>query len=314
MISTRPSAKHEPGAQGRCTPSAASAPRILVVEDDADVAPLLTYNLEAEGYVVESVDRGDEAELRLTKSVPDLVILDWMLPGVSGLEICRRLRARESTRTLPVIIVTARGEEGERVRGLSVGADDYVVKPFSVPELMARVRALLRRSHPERIVERLSVGDLDLDRQTRRVRRGSRDIHLAPIEFRLLERPLEKPGRVFSRANCSTERGARPQRSTSEPSTCMSVACAGRCRRRVNAIQSAPFAAPATLSTRPSANHNAHTGRAFGSPGVPPPRETMAALDGAVQGSLAAFTAALGPQASEGTGAGVSDCVLRQYG
>jgi len=175
--------------------SAASAPRILVVEDDADVALLLTYNLEAEGYVVESVDRGDEAELRLTKSVPDLVIL-----GVSGLEICRRLRARESTRTLPVIFVTARGEEGERVRGLSVGADDYVVKPFSVPELMARVRSLLRRSRPERIVERLSVGDLELDRQTRRVRRGSRDIHLAPVEFRLLERLLEKPGRVFSRA------------------------------------------------------------------------------------------------------------------
>ena len=177
-----------------------SAPRILVVEDDADVALLLTYNLEAEGYVVESVDRGDEAELRLTKSVPDLVILDWMLPGVSGLEICRRLRARESTRTLPVIIVTARGEEGERVRGLSIGADDYVVKPFSVPELMARVRALLRRSRPERIVEQLSAGDLDLDRQTRRVRRGSRDIDLPPVEFRLLERLLEKPGRVFSRA------------------------------------------------------------------------------------------------------------------
>src|SRR5271165_6615141 len=180
--------------------SDASAPRILVVEDDADVALLLTDILEAEGYVVESVDRGDEAELRLTKSVPDLVILDWMLPGVSGLEICRRLRARESTRTLPVIFVTARGEEGERVRGLSVGADDYVVKPFSVPELMARVRSLLRRSRPERIVERLSVGDLELDRQTRRVRRGSRDIHLAPVEFRLLERLLEKPGRVFSRA------------------------------------------------------------------------------------------------------------------
>ncbi len=180
--------------------SDASAPRILVVEDDADVALLLTDILEAEGYVVESVYRGDEAELRLTKSVPDLVILDWMLPGVSGLEICRRLRARESTRTLPVIFVTARGEEGERVRGLSNGADDYVVKPFSAPELMARVRALLRRSRPERIVERLSVGDLELDRQTRRVRRGSRDIHLAPVEFRLLERLLEKPGRVFSRA------------------------------------------------------------------------------------------------------------------
>ena len=156
-------------------PNAASAPRILVVEDESDLALLLAYNLEAEGYVVESVERGDEAELRLAESAPDLVILDWMLPGVSGLEICRRLRARENTRTLPVIMVTARGEEAERVRGLSVGADDYVVKPFSVPELMARVRALLRRSRPERIADRLYAGDLDLDRETRRVRRGARD-------------------------------------------------------------------------------------------------------------------------------------------
>ena len=178
----------------------ASAPRILIVEDEADLSLLLGYNLEAEGYVVENAERGDEAELCLAENAPDLVILDWMLPGVSGLEICRRLRARESTRTLPVIMVTARGEETERVRGLSVGADDYVVKPFSVPELMARVRALLRRSRPERIAERLYAGDLDLDRETRRVRRGARDIHLGPTEFRLLEYLLEKPGRVFSRA------------------------------------------------------------------------------------------------------------------
>jgi two-component system, OmpR family, phosphate regulon response regulator PhoB len=181
-------------------PGAASAPRILIVEDESDLALLLGYNLESEGYVVENVARGDEAELRLAENAPDLVILDWMLPGVSGLEICRRLRAREATRTLPVIMVTARGEEAERVRGLSVGADDYVVKPFSVPELMARVRALLRRSRPERIAERLYAGDLDLDRETRRVRRGARDIHLGPTEFRLLEYLLEKPGRVFSRA------------------------------------------------------------------------------------------------------------------
>ena len=181
-------------------PGLPSAPRILIVEDESDLSLLLGYNLEAEGYVVENVERGDEAELRLAENAPDLVILDWMLPGVSGLEICRRLRARESTRTLPVIMVTARGEEAERVRGLSVGADDYVVKPFSVPELLARVRALLRRSRPERIAERLYAGDLDLDRETRRVRRGVRDIHLGPTEFRLLEYLLEKPGRVFSRA------------------------------------------------------------------------------------------------------------------
>ncbi len=181
-------------------PTLVSAPRILVVEDEIDVALLITYNLEAEGYFAESVARGDEAELRLIESAPDLLILDWMLPGVSGIEICRRLRAREATRTLPVIMVTARQEESERVRGLAVGADDYVVKPFSVIELMARVRALLRRSRPERVAERLYAGDLDLDRLTRRVRRGRRDIRLGPTDFRLLEYLLEKPGRVFSRA------------------------------------------------------------------------------------------------------------------
>jgi two-component system, OmpR family, phosphate regulon response regulator PhoB len=183
----------------KATPGAA-APRILVVEDEAPLALLLSYNLEAEGFIVERVERGDEAELRLTEDPADLVILDWMLPGVSGLEICRRLRAREATKTLPVIMLTARGEESERVRGLSIGADDYVVKPFSVPELLARVRALLRRSRPGRVATLFSAGDLVLDRETRRVRRASRDVHLGPTEFRLLEYLMEKPGRVFSRA------------------------------------------------------------------------------------------------------------------
>ncbi len=164
------------------------------------MALLLAYNLEADGYVVECVKQGNEAELRLAENVPDLVILDWTLPDVSGLEICRRLRAREKTRTLPVIMVTARGKEAERVRGFSVGADDYVVKPFSVPELMARVRALLRRTHPERIANRFTAGDLKLDRETRRVSRGSRNILLSPTAFRLLEYLWERPGRVFSRA------------------------------------------------------------------------------------------------------------------
>ena len=176
------------------------APRILVVEDETSLATLLVYNLEAEGYQVEHVDNGDEAELRLAESPPDLVILDWMLPGVSGLEICRRLRARDSAKDMPVIMLTARGEEGERVRGLSVGADDYVDKPFSTPELMARVRALLRRARPERVASRLTLGDIDLDRDTRRVRRSGREIHLGPTEFRLLEYFMEKPGRVFTRA------------------------------------------------------------------------------------------------------------------
>jgi two-component system phosphate regulon response regulator PhoB len=176
------------------------APRILVVEDEAALALLLAYNLEAEGFQVEHVERGDEAEIRLAESVPDLVILDWMLPGVSGLEICRRLRARDDTRTMPIIMLTARGDENERVRGLSVGADDYVVKPFSTPELMARVHALLRRARPERVATRLVAGDIDLDRETRRVKRAGREIHLGPTEFRLLEYLMEKPGRVFSRA------------------------------------------------------------------------------------------------------------------
>ncbi len=176
------------------------APRILVVEDEASLALLLTYNLEAEGYHAEHVDSGDEAALRLAEQPFDLVILDWMLPGVSGLEICRRLRSRDETRDMPVIMLTARGEESERVRGLSVGADDYVVKPFSTPELMARVRGLLRRARPERVAAKLTAGDLDLDRETRRVRRGGREIHLGPTEFRLLEYFMEKPGRVFTRA------------------------------------------------------------------------------------------------------------------
>ena len=180
--------------------SVGTAPRILVVEDEAALALLLTYNLESEGFQVERAERGDEAEVRLAEYTPDLLVLDWMLPGVSGLELCRRVRAREETRTLPIIMLTARGEENERVRGLSVGADDYVVKPFSVPELMARVHALLRRAKPERVARKLAHGDLELDRETYRVHRGEREIHLGPTEFRLLEHLMEKPGRVFSRA------------------------------------------------------------------------------------------------------------------
>ena len=178
----------------------AAAPRILIVEDEPAIALLLAYNLEAAGFMVERIERGDEAEIRLAEEAPDLLILDWMLPGVSGLEICRRLRAREATRTLPVIMLTARGEEQERVRGLSVGADDYVVKPFSVPELMARVHALLRRASPERIATKLQRGPIELDRETRRVYRNGRELHLGPTEFRLLEHLMERPGRVFSRA------------------------------------------------------------------------------------------------------------------
>lgn len=191
---------HAQPAPREATRGAATKPFILVVEDEGALGLLLTYNLEAQGFRVECVERGDEAELRLLEVEPDLVILDWMLPGVSGIELCRRLRARPDRRTVPVIMLTARGEEAERVRGLSVGADDYVVKPFSVPELIARVHALLRRTKPERVSATLEAGEIAIDRETHRVTRAGRPVHLGPTEFRLLERLLEKPGRVLSRA------------------------------------------------------------------------------------------------------------------
>ena len=175
-------------------------PHITVVEDEEALSVLLRYNLEAEGYEVETVLRGDEAEIKLQERVPDLLILDWMLPGVSGIELCRRLRNRPETERLPIILLTARGEESERVRGLSTGADDYVVKPFSTPELLARVRALLRRANPESISTVLKCGDIELDRGTHRVYRRGREIKLGPTEFRLLEFFMTSPTRVFSRS------------------------------------------------------------------------------------------------------------------
>jgi two-component system, OmpR family, phosphate regulon response regulator PhoB len=174
-------------------------PNILIVEDEEALVLLLRYNLEAEGYGVETVARGDEADLLLKERSPDLVILDWMLPGLSGIELCRRLRARPDTKRLPIIMLTARGEESERVRGLATGADDYIVKPFSVPELSARVRALLRRAAPERLADVLSFGELEVDREKKRVSRAGRAIDLGPTEYRLLEFLMERPGRVFSR-------------------------------------------------------------------------------------------------------------------
>jgi two-component system, OmpR family, phosphate regulon response regulator PhoB len=173
--------------------------RVTVVEDEEALSVLLRYNLEAEGFTVDTIMRGDEADLRLKEEVPDLLILDWMLPGLSGVELCRRLRLRPETERMPIILLTARGEESERVRGLSVGADDYVVKPFSTPELMARVKGLLRRAKPERISSQLTAGDIDLDRETHRVRRAGREVKLGPTEFKLLEFLLQAPGRVFSR-------------------------------------------------------------------------------------------------------------------
>jgi two-component system, OmpR family, phosphate regulon response regulator PhoB len=173
--------------------------KILVVEDEEPLIVLLQYNLEAEGFRVTSAQKGDEAEIAVAEDPPDLIILDWMLPGISGLELCRRLRGGRHARHIPIIMLTARGEEGDRIRGLTTGADDYVVKPFSVPELMARIKAILRRASPERLASVLAVGDITLDREAHRVTRNGREIRLGPTEFCLLEFLMESPGRVFSR-------------------------------------------------------------------------------------------------------------------
>jgi two-component system, OmpR family, phosphate regulon response regulator PhoB len=173
--------------------------RILVVEDDASLNQLLRYNLEAEGFAVEVVENGEDAEVAVRETPPDLIVLDWMLPGVSGIELCRRLRAGKATRGLPILMLTARAEEGDRVRGLTTGADDYVTKPFSPAELAARVKALLRRSSPDRLVDRIVAGDIELDRQAHRVTRNSRELHLGPTEFRLLDHFMRNAGRVLSR-------------------------------------------------------------------------------------------------------------------
>lgn len=174
-------------------------PKIMIVEDEDALAVLLRYNLEAEGYGTEVVTRGDEAELRLKEAPPDLLLLDWMLPGLSGIELMRRIRKGAGTMTLPVIMLTARGEEDERIRGLDLGADDYVVKPFSVPELMARIRRLLRRARPGLAADLLTLGAISLNRQTRRVHQAGREVHLGPTEFRLLAFLMAAPGRVYSR-------------------------------------------------------------------------------------------------------------------
>jgi len=175
------------------------AASILIVEDEEPIRILLTYNLEKEGFRVRECESGEEVMRLIGEERPDLVVLDWMLPGISGIEVCRLIRTRSETRDIPVVMLTARGEEAERVRGLATGADDYVVKPFSLPELIARIRSLLRRASPETVSDRLEAGDLVLDRATRRVSRGPRDIDLSPTEFRLLEHLMQNPGRVYSR-------------------------------------------------------------------------------------------------------------------
>ena len=173
-------------------------PHVLIVEDEAALVIMLRYNLESEGYRVSEAVDGEEAILLVIEEPPDLILLDWMLPSLSGIEVCRRIRRNESARDVPIIMLTARGEDSDRVRGLDSGADDYITKPFSPRELMARVRAVLRRSQPSDH-ERLVYGDIEMDLARHRVQRGGRDLHLGPTEYRLLRHFLESPGRVFSR-------------------------------------------------------------------------------------------------------------------
>jgi two-component system phosphate regulon response regulator PhoB len=174
-------------------------PHILVVEDEDSLATLLQYNLQKEGYDVALAGDGEEALLLVDERLPDLIVLDWMLPKISGIEVCRRLRQRNETRNVPIVMLTARGEETDRVRGLDTGADDYVVKPFSMTELTARIRAVLRRLRPGLAEDRVKRGDILIDRVAHRVKRAGSEIHLGPTEFRLLDYLMQHPGRVFSR-------------------------------------------------------------------------------------------------------------------
>ena len=174
-------------------------PYILVMEDEDALATLLQYNLEKEGYDVAVAADGEEGMLQIDERTPDLILLDWMLPKLSGIEVCRRVRGRAETRNLPIIMLTARGEETDRVRGLDTGADDYMTKPFSMTELTARIRAVLRRIRPGLADDRVNHADIIMDRVAHRVSRAGREVHLGPTEFRLLDHFLTHPGRVFSR-------------------------------------------------------------------------------------------------------------------
>jgi two-component system phosphate regulon response regulator PhoB len=174
-------------------------PTILVVEDEAPLLTLLRYNLEKQGFRVEEATDGQEALMRVAEGRPDLILLDWMLPALSGLEVCRQIRRRPNTRDLPIIMVTARTEDQDAVRALDTGADDYISKPFVMDALMARIRALLRRSGSVPVRGRLSYKDLVMDQDAHRVTRGTRSLHLGPTEYRLLEFFLQHPGRVFTR-------------------------------------------------------------------------------------------------------------------
>jgi len=174
-------------------------PSVMVVEDESALSTLLRYNLEREGYRVFEARDGEEALILADEVKPDLVVLDWMLPQLSGIEVCRRLRGRGHMRNVPIVMLTARGEETDRIRGLDTGADDYIVKPFSMTEFLARLRAVMRRVRPSLVEDVVAVGEISIDRGSHRVRRANRDIHLGPTEYRLLDQLMQHPGRVFSR-------------------------------------------------------------------------------------------------------------------
>ncbi len=172
---------------------------VLIVEDEEALATLLEYNLNKENFDVSIASDGEEGLLKIKENIPDVVILDWMLPKISGIEICRQIRSMSETRNIPIIMLTARSEEADRIRGLETGADDYLTKPFSTKELIARVKAVLRRIRPGLADDTVTVGDIEIDRVSHRVQRGDEEIHLGPTEFRLLDHLIQHPGRVFSR-------------------------------------------------------------------------------------------------------------------
>ncbi len=174
-------------------------PTVLIIEDEASLVTMLRYNLEKEGFDVAEATDGEEAITVADEVTPDVIILDWMLPHMSGIEVCRQLRRKSATRDVPILMLTARAEEVDKVRGLNVGADDYMTKPFSVPELLARMKALLRRAMPAQSKGQLSYGDIVMDLDAHRVNRAGKYIHLGPTEFRLLQFLMERPGRVYSR-------------------------------------------------------------------------------------------------------------------
>ena len=177
----------------------AAKPRVLIVEDEEPLAELLTYNLQSSGYETTVASDGEEALLMIDERQPDVVLLDWMLPKLAGIEVCRRIRAKSETQNLPIIMMTAKSEETDRIRGLDTGADDYVIKPFQIAELTARIRAVLRRIRPALAEDKVHILDLEIDRSAHRVTRGGDEVHLGPTEFRLLDYLVQHPGRVFSR-------------------------------------------------------------------------------------------------------------------